>query len=57
METKLETPEDYGRDQAHEGVEGECLGVMGDAARTEAEDVSLVQDVLDHKPNACAHDD
>lgn len=57
METKLEAPEDHGRGQAHDGIEGEGLCVVGDAARTEAEDVALVEDVLDHKPNACAHDD
>lgn len=57
MEAKLEAPEDHGRDQAHDGIEGESLSVVGDAARPEAEDVALVEDVLDHKPDACAHDD
>lgn len=57
LEAKLEAPEDHGRGQAHDGIEGEGLGVVGDAARPEAEDEALVEDILNNKTNACAHDD
>ena len=57
MEAELEAPENHGRGQAHDGIEGEGLGVVGDADRPEAEDVALVEDVLDHKTDARAHDD
>lgn len=50
VEAQLEAPEDHGRRQAHDGVEGEGLGVVGDVAGPEAEDIALVKDVFDDKP-------
>ena len=56
MKPKLEAPEDHGRGQAHDGVEGKDLGVVGDIARPEPKNVALVKNVLDNKANACAYD-
>lgn len=57
LEAKFEAPENYSRGQAHDNVESESLGVVGDATGTEAEDVAFVEDVFDDEPNPGTHND
>lgn len=49
VEAELKPPEDHSRYYAHDGIEGESLGVVGDAACPKAKDVALVKNVLEYK--------